>query len=213
MTQPPDLVDRLSNTFDPSRPLPPSDQFYVDCHAVRGNDNILRELGRKIERSDQPTCQLYTGHRGVGKTTELLRLKQALIQAWLDEPNQKPDLLADLLIQQGVLFSISRRYVAAIASYDQALKIKPDKPEIWFNRGNALGILGRYEEAIASYDETLKTMPDKHEAWFNRGIALYELGRYEEATVSYDYALKLRQNDQRVLNHRKIIVLDKLEQH
>jgi hypothetical protein len=45
---------------------------------VRGNENIFNEIGRKILRSDRSTCQLYTGHRGAGKSTELLRLKKDL---------------------------------------------------------------------------------------------------------------------------------------
>jgi len=39
---------------------------------------VLVELGKTIRFSDEPTCQLYTGHRGGGKSTELLRLKQDL---------------------------------------------------------------------------------------------------------------------------------------
>ncbi len=70
-----DLLTDIYNAFDPFRPLEPGDPFYVFCHEVRGNENVLRELGRKIERSNQATCQLYTGHRGVGKSTELKRLK------------------------------------------------------------------------------------------------------------------------------------------
>lgn len=78
MVQDFNLITNIYNAFDPFRPLQPGDPFYVVCNAVRGNDNVLRELGRKIERSNQPTCQLYTGHRGVGKSTELLRLKADL---------------------------------------------------------------------------------------------------------------------------------------
>ncbi|MBW4467909.1 MAG: ATP-binding protein [Pegethrix bostrychoides GSE-TBD4-15B] len=73
--QNPNLIADIYNAFDPFRPLEPGDPFYVVCNEVRGNDNVLRELGRKIERSNQATCQLYTGHRGVGKSTELKRLK------------------------------------------------------------------------------------------------------------------------------------------
>ena len=69
------LIANIYTAFDPFRPLEPGDPFYVVCNEVRGNDNVLRELGRKIERSNQSTCQLYTGHRGVGKSTELKRLK------------------------------------------------------------------------------------------------------------------------------------------
>lgn len=78
MVQDFNLIANIYNAFDPFRPLQPGDPFYVVCNAVRGNDNVLKELGRKIERSNQSTCQLYTGHRGVGKSTELLRLKADL---------------------------------------------------------------------------------------------------------------------------------------
>ncbi|WNZ44686.1 ATP-binding protein [Leptolyngbya boryana CZ1] len=75
-----DILTEIFNAFHPYSPLEPGDSFYVDCHAVRGNDNILRELGWIIERSNTKTCQIYTGHRGVGKSTELLRLRADLIQ-------------------------------------------------------------------------------------------------------------------------------------
>ena len=53
-----------------------------------------------------------------------------------------------------------------IASYDQALEIKPDDPDAWYNRGIALRNLGRIEEAITSFDNALKIKPDKHQAWY-----------------------------------------------
>ncbi len=75
---PQDLLTEIYNVFNPFDP--PPKEAYVDCEEVRGNWNVLRELGRKIIRSHNPTCQLYTGHRGVGKSTELLRLKEYLEQ-------------------------------------------------------------------------------------------------------------------------------------
>ena len=72
------LLKNLYNAFDPFRPLPPGDPNYVDCREVRGDGDILEDLGRRILLSEQKTCQLYSGHRGAGKSTELLKLKQAL---------------------------------------------------------------------------------------------------------------------------------------
>lgn len=74
------FLKRLYNAFDPFRPLPAGDPAYVDCNAVRGDGDILETVGREILYSDRKTCQLYTGHRGAGKSTELLRL-----QKYLDE--------------------------------------------------------------------------------------------------------------------------------
>nr|MDZ8042579.1 tetratricopeptide repeat protein [Nostoc sp. CreGUA01] len=56
----------------------------------------------------------------------------------------------------------------AIASYDQATKIKPDYHQAWYNRGIALFNLGRLEQAIASYDQATKIKPDYHDAWYNK---------------------------------------------
>jgi tetratricopeptide (TPR) repeat protein len=92
------------------------------------------------------------------------------------------------LEQPGGVLAALDRYEEAIASYDQALKIKPDKDEAWYNRGIALDYLGRYEEAIDSFDQALKIKPDKDKAWNNRGVALGYLGRYEEATGAIPFS-------------------------
>ena len=72
------VLKRIFNAFDPFKPLPAGDPVYVDCQEVRGDGNILEELGKEIRFADRTTCQLYAGHRGAGKSTELLRLKKDL---------------------------------------------------------------------------------------------------------------------------------------
>jgi len=56
-------------------------QYYIDFSSVRGG-RIIEALGRTIIRlsPDEPTCQLFTGHIGCGKSTELFRLKAQLEQ-------------------------------------------------------------------------------------------------------------------------------------
>ena len=72
------ILKQLYNVFDPLRPLPAGDLAYVNCSEVRGDGDIIEQLGMDIIRSNEVTCQLYAGHRGAGKSTELLRLKQYL---------------------------------------------------------------------------------------------------------------------------------------
>lgn len=72
-----ELLDEMYNSFSPT-PLQPGDPAYVDCRAVRGDEDVLEDLGRTVRRSQILTYQLYSGYRGSGKTTELLRLKQDL---------------------------------------------------------------------------------------------------------------------------------------
>ncbi|HIK08141.1 MAG TPA: ATP-binding protein [Trichormus sp. M33_DOE_039] len=78
MVNSPDLLSQLYNAFNPFEPLPAGDPKYVDCQDVRGDADILQELGNRMRLSDQNTYQLYSGHRGAGKSTELLRLKKYL---------------------------------------------------------------------------------------------------------------------------------------
>ncbi|HSF72971.1 MAG TPA: ATP-binding protein [Microcoleus sp.] len=72
------LLTDFFNACNPYYPLPAGDPRYVDCREVRGDDNITLDLGRNIQRSQKMTCQLYAGHRGAGKSTELLRLEKYL---------------------------------------------------------------------------------------------------------------------------------------
>ncbi|AFY40304.1 hypothetical protein Lepto7376_4184 [[Leptolyngbya] sp. PCC 7376] len=77
-----ELLLRIYNSFDPFYPLDAikDADIYVDMSDSRGRADIKRDLGRKIIRSrnSRPTAQLYAGHRGTGKSTELLRLRKYL---------------------------------------------------------------------------------------------------------------------------------------
>jgi nucleoside-triphosphatase THEP1 len=68
---------------DPSRTLFVNNlsdvKYYIDFSSVRGGD-IIGKLKQKITffKPNEPTCTLFTGHIGCGKSTELLRLQAEL---------------------------------------------------------------------------------------------------------------------------------------
>ncbi|WOD39957.1 AAA family ATPase [Nodosilinea sp. E11] len=73
---------RFFRACNPSKTLnltsPADKQYYIDFSTVRGSD-LVQELKRTIILSGQePTCQLFTGHIGCGKSTELSRLQRDL---------------------------------------------------------------------------------------------------------------------------------------
>lgn len=79
----PDLR-RFFRACNPSKVLRQEDaedqKYYIDFSGVRGAE-IVEELGETIWlMSPDYTCQLFTGHIGCGKSTELLRLKAQLEQ-------------------------------------------------------------------------------------------------------------------------------------
>ena len=131
------------------------------------------------------------------------RIRKVLdIQELLEESHQTPSSKTNLLFELGNLLYSGKEYEAAITSCDQALKIKPELHEVWYNRGVALSNLGRIEEAISSYDQALKIKPDDHQPWNNRGVALSNLGRIEEAISSYDQALRIKPDYHQAWNNR-----------
>ncbi|MEG4440262.1 P-loop NTPase fold protein [Microcoleus sp. AT9_B5] len=54
-------------------------KYYIDFSSVRGG-SVIKELRKTIDFSSKATCQLFTGHIGCGKSTELKRLKVDLEQ-------------------------------------------------------------------------------------------------------------------------------------
>jgi hypothetical protein len=77
-----DLINFFQST-DPGKTLvvenPEDKKLYIDFSSVRGG-KIIEELKDNITffSPDDPTCTLFTGHIGCGKSTELLRLKLEL---------------------------------------------------------------------------------------------------------------------------------------
>ena len=107
---------RFFKACNPSKTLVMGDaadrQYYIDFSDVRGC-KIVEELQRTITRisPDDPTCQLFTGHIGCGKSTELQRLKTELEIAGFHvvyfESSQDLDM-ADIDISD-ILLSVARQ--------------------------------------------------------------------------------------------------------
>lgn len=72
-------LTRLYRACEPNDPISPDDPRYVNCDEVRG-DNLPRRYERGLRLSDplRPEVKVFAGHRGVGKSSELLRLKDML---------------------------------------------------------------------------------------------------------------------------------------
>jgi len=74
---------RFFKATDPSKTLLADSaedrKYYIDFSTVRGG-KVVEDLKDNISlfSDGQPTCQLFTGHIGCGKSTEILQLKQQL---------------------------------------------------------------------------------------------------------------------------------------
>ena len=84
------------------------------------------------------------------------------------------------------------QFDAAIKSYKQALKIKPDYVDALNNMGVAQNSKGDPEAAIQSYKSAIKIKPDYADALNNMGAAQNSQGDLEAAIQSYKSAIKIQ---------------------
>jgi len=86
------------------------------------------------------------------------------------------------------------RFEIAIIGYKNAISIKPDFTDAFFNMGVAQKELGQLSKAIGSYKAVL-TRDTKHsDAWNNLGIIYGEQGLPDKALKSFDKATTLNRN-------------------
>lgn len=92
----------------------------------------------------------------------------------------------------------------AISAYDKAIKIKPDLPEAYNNKGNAKSNLGQHQEAIADFNEAIRLNPIFPEAYYNKGVAKSNLGQHTEAIADYDEAIRFKPEYPDAYNNRGV---------
>ena len=79
----------------------------------------------------------------------------------------------------------------AALCFAEALKLRPQTPEIVRNLGATLQILGRTDEAIECYRRFLQKTPGTAEIYYNLGNALADSGAFAESIAAYRKALTL----------------------
>lgn len=81
--------------------------------------------------------------------------------------------------------------LAAIADYDEAIKLDPAFARAFNNRCWARAVVGRVAEAVADCDESLRLAPNVANTLENRGFAWLKMGQYDRAIADYDAGLRL----------------------
>jgi tetratricopeptide (TPR) repeat protein len=80
---------------------------------------------------------------------------------------------------------------AAITSYSQAIKLKPNYWQAYVGRGEAYSRLRSYESAIADYEQAIEFAPYNYEAFYDRGLVFQILGERQKAIKDFQKAAEL----------------------
>ncbi len=88
-----------------------------------------------------------------------------------------------------------REYDQAIADYTQAIKIKPDFPAAFFERGANYVGKRLFDQAIADYTQAIKLKPDYASAYNYRAWAYHRKGEDANGLPDAEKAVTLAPND------------------
>ncbi len=114
---------------------------------------------------------------------------------------------------EGNRFYNDGKYREAEMAYLEAQADLPDRPELFYNLGNALIRQKKYDLGLQSLrqaegkgDSTLSAA-----SWFNSGNALFEMDNYQDAAQAFAQVLRIHPSD-RDAKHNLELALKKLEE-
>ncbi len=116
--------------------------------------------------------------------------------------------LGAALIQSNLGNALARNQLwdAAVDHLQEAVRLRPDYADAYFNLGSVLFQQGRIGEAIAQWQKALAIRPRDAEAHRNVADALRKQGKLKEAIAEYENALNIAPEDSVALNNLAWIV-------
>lgn len=90
-----------------------------------------------------------------------------------------------------------QKYSEAVKSYQQAIQLQPNTPDLYFNLGIAQTNCNQLELAVIAYQKAIKLNPHFFEAFGNLGTLFQRLGQLETAVSHYQEGLRINPQDAR----------------
>ncbi len=92
----------------------------------------------------------------------------------------------------GRALSAEGKIEESINHYNQAIRLKPDYANAYFNRAIAHANLGQKERAIEDYNQVIRLKHDYALAYYNRGFVYHASGQYQNSVKDFSETLRLR---------------------
>ena len=102
---------------------------------------------------------------------------------------------ANIYNDRGVAYWRLDNFNAALADFNEAVKLFPENPATYNNRGNLLMSMDELTEAVRDFDRAILLAPGYAGAFNNRANAKMKLDQHEDAIKDYTRAIKLTPTD------------------
>lgn len=127
-------------------------------------------------------------------TFERCKVWKNSITLWSDVISKYPNV-AGAYNNRGLAYSNDEmEFKKAIVDFTINLKLKPDSPQTYNNRGYAYFALGEDDKAISDFTDALKLEPNFAEAYFNRATVYFRKKMHVEAIADYSKAIDIVPN-------------------
>jgi tetratricopeptide (TPR) repeat protein len=118
-----------------------------------------------------------------GRLAEAEKLCKELFKA---APKSEP------VLELAALVSLSqKKFDLAVELYTKLVKLNPNLPKAYLNRGFAFKALGKIDLAIQNYDRAIALIPNDALSHYNRANALVQAGKFDEAVKGYRKSIGL----------------------
>jgi predicted O-linked N-acetylglucosamine transferase (SPINDLY family) len=113
--------------------------------------------------------------------------------------NNKDNFLLHNLI--GTTYLQTKNYDLAIKHINISIKINPNFPDNYNNKGIALAEKKEFSEAIRNYDEAILIKDNYFDAYFNKAVALKNIKKFKESIDYFNLCLKIDQKNPKIYNN------------
>ena len=96
----------------------------------------------------------------------------------------------------------------AVGFFDEAEKLNPNDPDLYYHRGQIRFLVGDFPGAIQDYKKSVNIDPSCVYAYIQLGVAQYKAGENEKSKRTFEQAIKKFQDAYEVYNYYAEILID-----
>ncbi|WP_435412982.1 tetratricopeptide repeat protein [Psychroserpens mesophilus] len=166
-------------------------------------DNVLEQLNT-IHKNDSTYCSVLT-------TKSYYLIAQEKFDDALDITNEGLSSDCDqtsklfLLMNKGVSYSSQEKYSDALTVYEDALKLFPKNPKLWYNKGIALENLDDIPGAVEAYQNAIIYNPLYRNAHLQLGNICYRQQLMAQALMCFNMSLLSEPDTERAFSLLKYV--------
>src|SRR6202047_2530439 len=125
-----------------------------------------------------------------------LPLDSALIWLFACDTLYAEEMSAEQYAARAVQSVKDGNQAQALADFDKAVELAPDKPIHYRNRAALFALTKQWDKAITDYDMVLKLGKNDPATTFNRGYAYVQIGKLDQALPDFDAVLEVQPDNE-----------------